>query len=98
MEAMRSLLREKENNVVILSEKGCSTREMSNILGVLQSMVNRVRKKCGMDVEMSKGGRLYILTTSEKHFVMHLVSIGGFQTPIEEIRKLEREVGVHVCE
>ena len=52
LEAMRLLLRDKKSNVVVLSEKGCSTREMSNTFGVLQSIVNRVRKKCGIDIEL----------------------------------------------
>ena len=95
---MKSLSTDKENNVVALLEKGSNIRKMSNILGVLQSIINRVRKKHGMDVELSKEGRPSILTTLKKQFVAHLITVGGFQTTIEAIRELEREVGVDVCE
>jgi transposase len=98
LEAMRSLSRDKENNVVALSEKGCSSREMSNVLGLSQSTVNRVRKKRGVLVELSKGGRPHVLSPSDKQFVTHLVTHGRLQTATDATRELEKEVGKHVCE
>lgn len=46
---------------------------------------------------MSKGGCLKALTTWEKQYAVHLVTIGGLETIVEAIRDLKHERKVNNC-
>jgi hypothetical protein len=59
---MRPNSREKEKNIVALIEKGRSSREIANSVGLAQPIVNRVRKMLSTSVALSKRGRPKVLT------------------------------------
>ena len=76
IEKMRSISREKEQNVVALIEKKRSSREIAKSIGLAQSTVNRVRKRLSTTVPLSKGGCLKVLTEWKKRYASRLVIVG----------------------
>lgn len=95
---MRPISREKEQNIVALIERGNTSREIADIVGLSQSTVNRVRKRLPHNLELSKGGRPKVLTEWEKRYASRLVTVGGLQTATEVAKVLRRETGVEMCD
>ncbi len=77
---MRPIVREKEQNIVALIEKCRISREIVEIVGLLQSIVKKVRKQLSHDLELSKGGRPRILTQWERYYASCLVIVGNLET------------------
>lgn len=95
---MRPISREKEQSIVALVEKGRSSREIAQSVGLAQSTVNRVRKRLCSSVLLSLGGRPKVLTEWEKRYASRLVTVGGLKTAREAADVLRRETGAEVCD
>ena len=70
---MRPISRQKEQNIVALIKKGMSSREIAKSVGLVQSTINRVRRRLSTSVALSKGGRPNI----HVHAVNQTVKHGG---------------------
>ena len=60
-------------------EKWKSSREITKIVGLVQSIVDRVRKKLSTSVALSKRGLPKVLTKWEKCYASQLVTVGGLE-------------------
>lgn len=96
LEAMKYISKDTKNNIVLLSQKAHSTREVSHLVGVLQSTNNRVREKYVVEVELSKRRHPSILQTWEKDYVTYLVTIDGLYTATQATRELWNETWLKV--
>lgn len=94
---MRPISKEKELNVGALLQKNFSSRKVAQAVGLSQSTVNRIRKKCFENIDMSKGGRPKALNSYEKRFVVRSMTVGRLENAVQATRALKTETGVDVC-
>ena len=80
---MRSISREKEQNVVALIKKGRSTREIAKSVGLAQSTINRVKKRFSTNIVLSKSSHSRVLIEWEKRYDSRLVTVGGVDIATE---------------
>ncbi len=88
---MRPISNKKKVNIVALSQKNFSSRKVVQAVGLLQSMVNRIRKKCFENIDMSKGGHPKALNNYEKRFVVCSMIVGRLENAVQATRALKTE-------
>jgi hypothetical protein len=70
-------LYEKEVDTVALLKKQMSSKEVTDIIGLLQFKVNRTKKKYFDNIVMPRGSRPQALTTWKKRYAVRLVIVDG---------------------
>jgi len=76
---MRPISRETKQNIVALIEKRRNNREIAKSVGLVQSTINRMRKRLSMSIALSKGGCSKVLIEWEKSYALGLITVGGLE-------------------
>jgi len=81
-----------------LIEKERSSREIVEIVGLSQSIINRVRKQLSCNLELSKRGHPKVLIEWEKWYASCLVIASGLETTTKATKVLKRETSIEMCD
>ena len=79
---MRALLEEKRLNAIALLNHGCSTREVSKLLGMSQCTCFRICKECVPHVGPSRRGHPRTITLAQRRVCMRAIKIGGLNNVV----------------
>ena len=78
---MRKISEEMENNVVSLTDNGCTTRKISKRLGISQSAVIAVQKRRNVTPKPQVAGRKKLLKDSDARLMMSEMRKNKLLTP-----------------
>ena len=95
---MRPLSHDIQQNVLSLLGQGFTTRQVAEQCGISHSTVQRLRKKCLTDAELSRGGRPEKLSPQDKRACVCAVTSGRLDTATAAAKQLREETGVEVSD
>ena len=87
----RPLSSNRENNVVVLLQKGWSTRKVAKCTHISQSTVQRIRKRRLPNLDMSIGGRPPLMSDSMQRACVRAVTVGGLDTAAAATRVVRQQ-------
>ena len=93
---MRSLSEEKRLSAIALLQNGCSTREVSRLLGICQSTCSRIQREYAPHVERLRGGRPKSITPAQRRACVRAITQGGLNTAVDVRNALSEQLNVVV--
>lgn len=93
---MHPLSSDTKQNILLLSHKGYSTRNIATKCHVSKSVVQKLRKKHLPDLKVSQGGGIQRLSPQDKHFCVRAATSGRLETTTAVARRLKQDLGIDV--
>src|SRR4051794_37598634 len=93
---MRLLSEEKRLSAIALLQNGCSTCEVSKLLGISQSTCSRIHREYAPHVERLRGGRPKSITPAQRRACVRAITLGRLNTTVDVINALSEQLNVVV--
>ena len=77
------VLPKKRLNATTLLQHGCSTHDVSKLLGISQSTCSRICRESVPHVEPSRGGRPRTITHAQRQAHVRAIIVGGLDNVVD---------------